>query len=165
MSIERSIASAFRRGHEAPQAASGPDSIADDVLSRAEAAVDALSAEYPQHAMRDIAHLIALTERAAHGTVATRDFDEISRIAHDMRGQGSIFGYPLMTRCAGSLCRATRTLDPRHRAVTGIVRTHVAALYAILRCGAGTGDRDAASVASGLELLVESNLSPREARR
>lgn len=164
MSVERSITAAFGRERTVPPARARQNSVADEVLARAEAAVDALSVEYPQHAMRDIAQLIALAERMANEPVSVHEFAEISRIAHDMRGQGSIFGYPLMTRCAGSLCRATRTLDPAHSAIPGIVRTHIAALYAVLRCGAGDEHPGATSVASGLELLVEANRIPRSRR-
>lgn len=165
MSAGRASAGIVRNERMPPPAVGQRDSIADEVLARAEAAVDALSAEYPEHAMRDIAQLIALTERTAGDPVTAHDFEEITRIAHDMRGQGSVFGYPLMTRCAGSLCRATRTLAPDNGAVPGIVRTHVAALYAILCCGAGDAHPGAASVANGLELLVEACLSPRPRRR
>lgn len=133
-------------------------SVADEVLRRAQAAVDALSAEYPQHAMRDIARLIVLADRMAHNADGRlSDFDEISRIAHDMRGQGAVFGFPMMTRCAGSLCRATRTLGPDDGAIVHLIRTHIAALYAVLNSRAGADDPLAESVARGLELLVHAN--------
>lgn len=157
MTWMRSFAASFGALRRRPPHRPERDSIADEVLARAEAAVDALSAEYPAHAMRDILRLIQLTERFdADGRIAAPDYDEILRIAHDMRGQGAIFGFPMMTRCAGSLCRATRTFEPDHRAMPGIVRTHVAALYAVLNCGAGPNDC-AAAVAGGLELLVEAS--------
>lgn len=155
MNGARPVAAMF--GGSPGKRAAGPrrDSVADAVLARAEAAVDALSAEYPGHAMRDIASLIALTERAADDSLpATERFAEISRIAHDMRGQGTVFGFPMMTRCAGSLCRATRRMGPGDAAVRRVVRTHIAALYAILRRGARRDDPVAASIAGGLEMLV-----------
>lgn len=166
MSGGRSVAGMFGRARSFPHVRPEQDSIADEVLSRAEAAVDALSAEYPEHAMRDIARLIELAERmAVPGGMAAGDFGEVLRIAHDMRGQGTLFGFPLMTRCAGSLCRATRTMEPDHCAMPGIVRTHVAALYAVLRYGAGANERAAASIAGGLELLVEACLDGDAPRR
>lgn len=159
MNVERSITVFSRRKREAPPEPAGEINVADEVLARAEAAVNALSAEYPEYAMRDIASLISLTNRMIGMPASARDFDEISRIAHDMRGQGSVFGYPLMTRCAGSLCRTTRRFSPEHSAIPGIIRVHIAALYAVLHCGAGATNGDAASVAGGLELLVEANLT------
>ncbi len=86
-------------------------------------------------------------------------YNEILRIAHDVRGQGLLFGYPLVTRYASSLCRATRLLAADDRDILNIVRTHLAALEAILENGrAGTEDMTALRIAGGLELLVSSRV-------
>lgn len=154
--MSRAFLAAMWRGRRRAEREESPE-IADEVLARAEAVIDALSAEYPEHAMRDIERLVALTERMAGGPVTARDLSEISRIAHDMRGQGTLFGFPLMTRCAASLCRATRTLERDNRALPGVVQTHVAALYAVLSSGSGPGDPGAVTVAKGLELLVDAS--------
>ena len=130
--------------------------IADEILAKAEAVIDRLAAEYPSHARRDIAELNRYADKMAND----RDnravhYEEILRIAHDLRGQGVLFGYPLMTRCAGSLCRATRLVEAHDRAILDIVRAHVAALQAILAAGVtGVGDRTTLAVAAGLEMLV-----------
>ena len=140
-----------------------PPSIADEVLAKAEAAVDRLAAEYPPRAKRDIADL----DRHADKMDGDHDnrknhYGEILRIAHDMRGQGALFGFPLMTRCAGSLCRATRLVEAHDHAILDIVRTHIAAMRAILGTGeAGIEDRFALAIVTGLEMLV----STRTARR
>jgi len=131
-------------------------SIADEVLAKAEAAIDRLAAEYPRHAGRDIADLDRHAESmASDRNNRTAHYNEILRIAHDVRGQGALFGYPLITRCAGSLCRATRLLEAHDRAVLDIVRTHVAAMQAILETGVtGVENRTALAIAAGLEILV-----------
>jgi hypothetical protein len=131
-------------------------SIADEILAKAEAAIDKLAAEYPRHASRDIADM----ERHAERMASDRDnrsahYNEILRIAHDVRGQGILFGYPLMTRYAGSLCRATRLLEAHDRAILDIVGAHVAAMRAILEAGVtGSGNRTTLAIAAGLEMLV-----------
>ncbi len=136
-------------------------SIADEVMAKAEAAIDRLAAEYPRHAGRDVADL----DRHAEKMDSDRDnrkahYDEILRIAHDMRGQGALFGYPLMTRYAGSLCKATRLLEAHDYAILNIVRTHVMAMQAILGTRVmGAGDRSALAVAVGLEMLVSTRTS------
>ena len=140
-------------------AAKRPD-IADEILAKANAAIEKLSAEYPGHALRDIDDIANHIELLATGMESQGRFNEISRIAHDMRGQGTVFGYPLMTRCAGSLCRATRTLEPLDDHMPAIIGAHVAALRAIL-AGGVTDSRDVTglTVATGLELLVASRAS------
>lgn len=134
--------------------------IADEVMAKAEAAIDRLAAEYPGHARRDIADMDRFAENMASDLANRRDhYNEILRIAHDVRGQGALFGYPLLTRCAASLCRATRLLEDDDAAVLGIVRAHVAALAAILETGAtGVENRTALAVAAGLEILVSSRV-------
>lgn len=135
-------------------------SIADEVLAKAEAAIDRLAIEYPRHAGRDIADM----DRYVESMASDRDnrpahYNEILRIAHDVRGQGALFGYPLITRCAGSLCRATRLLEAHDHAILGIVRAHVAAMQAILETGAvGVENRTALAIAAGLEMLVSSRV-------
>ncbi len=145
---------------DARQQRSGPKpstaAVADEILATARAAVDRLSAEYPVHALRDIRRLTSLADRmtAASGARSAHH-EEISRVAHDIRGQGTLFGYPLITRCADSLCRAARTLDPDDSAIAGLVRTHASALHAFLRAGPGNGrDPSMLFVVTGLEFLV-----------
>jgi len=131
-------------------------SIADEIMAKAEAAIDRLAAEYPPHALRDIAELdrYAYKMESDHANRKSH-YGEILRIAHDMRGQGALFGYSLMTRCAGSLCRATRLVEAHDHAILDIVRTHIAAMRAILEAGeAAIEDGAAHAIAAGLEVLV-----------
>lgn len=154
--------SLFVPGEKTPRKPDRPalPGIADEVMAKAEAAIDRLAAEYPGHARRDIADMDRYAENMASDLANRRDhYNEILRIAHDVRGQGALFGYPLLTRCAASLCRATRLLDDDDAAILGIVRAHVAALEAILETGAtGVENRTALAVAAGLEILVSSRV-------
>ncbi len=129
---------------------------ANDGLARAAAIIDRLSAEYPAHASRDLERL----ERAATGMAGVglaRQFEEISRIAHDIRGQGTVFGYPLISRLATSLCLAMRSLEPQDGAIATIIRSHIAGMRALLTCGVtGANDPSARAIAAGLELMVRS---------
>lgn len=131
-------------------------SVADDILARASAVVERLAAEYPAHALRDIRRLARLADRmSAENDARAGHYEEIFRIIHDIRGQGTLFGYPLITRCADSLCLAVRRLKPDDGAVIGLVRTHAAALSAIMRHRPGDDHNPSALfVAAGLELLV-----------
>lgn len=78
-------------------------------ITRAEAAVAALSAEYHACARNDLAALQAclhgLRHRAAEGTDDAATLKRMYTTAHDMKGQASTFGYPLLTRIAQALCR------------------------------------------------------------
>jgi hypothetical protein len=143
-----------------------PPSIADEIMAKAEAAIDRLAAEYPPHALRDIAEMdrYAYKMESDHANRISH-YREILRIAHDMRGQGALFGFPLMTRSAGSLCRATRLVEAHDHAILDIVRTHIAAMRAILGTGqAGIEDRFALAIVTGLEMLVSTRTARRQTR-
>jgi len=138
-------------------------SIADEVLAKAEAVIDRLSAEYIIHAVRDLENLERFAGMTDGGGRARQPhYGEISRIAHDIRGQGAVFGYPLVTRLADSLCRAMRALGPQDRAMTTILESHIAGIRALLIHGVtGAKDRNALAIAAGLELMVESRAGRR----
>ena len=143
-----------------PAATKGEPSVADEIIAKAEAALDRLAAEYPRHAHRDISDMHRFAGLMTSDLANRRHhYNEILRIAHDVRGQGILFGYPLLTRYAASLCRATRLLEDDDAAILGIVRAHIAAMNAVLESGTtGFGDRTAQTVAAGLELLVSSRV-------
>ncbi len=130
--------------------------IADDVLARAATIIDRLSAEYPAHASRDLEGLERAAASIAGDPASRRSHcGDISRIAHDIRGQGATFGYPLLSRLATSLCLAMRSLEPQNRAMETIVDSHIAGMRALLSCRVtGKSDRSALTIATGLELLV-----------
>lgn len=79
--------------------------INSDMIKRAEKAVEELASQYSGWAADDIVKLRGILADAENDP-ASRDarLQDIYRIAHDMRGQGSTFGFPLVTRIAGSLC-------------------------------------------------------------
>jgi hypothetical protein len=130
--------------------------IADELLAKAEAVIDRLSAEYPAHASRDLERLeAAAASMTGDGKAREQHREEIARVAHDMRGQGAVFGYPLMTRLAGSLCLAMRSLNPQDGAMMVIVSNHITGMRALLEQGVtGTENRAALTIAASLELLV-----------
>ncbi|UCH75000.1 MAG: Hpt domain-containing protein [Rhodospirillales bacterium] len=143
-----------------PARGSGGQLIGDDALAAADAIIGRLSREFPAHASRDLQDM----ERAAArisigGDAADSHYREISRLAHDIRGQGAVFGYPLLSRLADTLCQATRMLSAQDRAAAVIVNSHVAGMRAVLdQRITGTENRAALTIAAALELLVRSRL-------
>lgn len=60
-------------------------------------------------------------------------FEEINLIAHELRGQGGTFGYPLITIFAKSLYDATKPPGPQDDAMIEIVKAHIDAMRAVMR--------------------------------
>jgi hypothetical protein len=63
----------------------------------------------------------------------TTNFEEINLIAHELRGQGGTFGYPLITVFGKSLYEVTKPPCRQDDNSLEIVRAHIDAMRAVLR--------------------------------
>ncbi len=52
---------------------------------------------------------------------------------HDLKGLGTTYGFPLITRIAGSLCKLMDEPDKRHEAPMFLVDAHIDAIRAAVR--------------------------------
>jgi hypothetical protein len=79
------------------------------MLARAEAAVAALARDYIAWARADIdlcrRHLTAAQQEPEQ---RRQHVAALYGVAHNIKGQGTSFGFPLMTRLGQSLCQLTR---------------------------------------------------------
>jgi len=125
-------------------------------LERAQAAVAALARDYVKWAQADIAacqhHLdqarIAPDQRDLH-------LQELYGIAHNIKGQGSAFGFPLMTRIGQSLCQFTRERHGYGEEHLALIARHLQALRQVLDNDLrGDGDATARDLAARLETEV-----------
>lgn len=102
-------------------------------LAKAEAALKSLSSQFAQwlqdeldklEAARAVVHRDGMTKEAGEG-LYTR--------AHDLKGLGTTYEFPIITRIAGSLCRLIET--PEHRAIAPIklIDAHIDAIKASVR--------------------------------
>jgi len=103
-------------------------------IARAEAVVAGLAGQYLAAAAVDLAGLKDAAGRlAADPAGRALHLDRLFRIGHDMKGQGTTFGYPLVTAIGNRLCRfiekRRETLDD---AGVAVVRRHVEALDRVL---------------------------------
>lgn len=85
------------------------DDIDEAAMAEAEAALRALANEYPAYAAADVDQMAMALEalRAAGGCDAGL-VAELYGVAHNLKGQGSAFGYDLMTLLGEALCALTR---------------------------------------------------------
>lgn len=87
-------------------AAGDPSELDSEALDRAEAALSALSAEYLRWVRADVEALaaaLAALRRAGPGEWA-QAAERVHVLAHNIKGQGGTFGYPLLTRLGQALC-------------------------------------------------------------
>jgi hypothetical protein len=126
------------------------------VLARAQAAVADLAKSYVPNTLADLDRCAALLKTAREmpdqrGTA----IKDIYNIVHNTKGQGSSFGFPLVTRIAHSLCTLVRQERDFSDADLGTVQAHLDALRLILTKEIkGEGGEVGAKLAARLENLV-----------
>jgi len=141
-------------------------------LARAEAAVADLAKSYITWATADvdkcvehlaIARTTQPTANLPEGAVDDRMIavQALYAVAHNIKGQGSSFGFPLMTRLGDSLCRLTRAKRPCPDTDLNVVQAHLDAMRLVLAQnirgdGGALGDK----LAQRLETMVTEILGP-----
>jgi chemotaxis protein histidine kinase CheA len=140
---------------------SGSGPISQEMLKRAEGAVEALAAQFNTLLESDLDRLSELVDLGAREPSRRMDVvKQIFDIAHDLRGQAGTFNYPLITRVGTSLCRFTEGLDACGERELEVIRLHIEAMQAILASSLrGDGDDVGKQIAHGLEAAVGKLLS------
>jgi Hpt domain len=110
---------------------------AEERAAKARAALEAMGTDYIIWTLGDLdkfqallAELTELFERDPAAAAAR--WPELHAIAHNIKGQGTSFGYPLVTRIAASLSRITRQPRPVSIALLNLAGAHLEALRAVL---------------------------------
>ncbi len=101
------------------------------LISRAEAAVEALRDTYRQQLADDVAALNGIWSRLESDEPAAGVLDELYGIAHNIKGQGGSFGYDLVSEIGASFCNYLRSgsrVSPEER---NIVHIHIRMLKTV----------------------------------
>ncbi len=126
------------------------------VLARAQAAVADLAKSYAPNTIADLDRCAALLKTAREDKGARAGaIKDLYGMAHNIKGQGSSFGYPLVTRIGDSLCRLVRQERDFSDADLNVVQAHLDALRLILAKDIkGEGGEVGAKLAARLESMV-----------
>lgn len=104
-----------------------------NAIAKAEAALKAMSAQFGQWLQDEVAKLDqAQAEIRAKG-YNPETAEGLYFRAHDLKGLGATYQYPLVTRIAGSLCRMMDDADKRMQAPVAILDAHIDAIRAVVR--------------------------------
>ena len=104
-----------------------------NAIAKAEAALKAMSAQFGQWLQDEIVKLDqAQAEIRAKG-YTPETAEALYFRAHDLKGLGATYQYPLVTRIAGSLCRMMDDADKRMQAPVAILDAHIDAIRAVVR--------------------------------
>lgn len=113
----------------------GPLTIDPDLLHVAEQQLDRMETDYSDWVRGSIIKLRDSLKEAQQDDIRKRatHVQVINRIAHDLRGQGSTFGYPLITIFGRSLYECTLDIGEVSDQLLEFVRTHVDGIQAVIR--------------------------------
>jgi hypothetical protein len=132
-------------------------------VAKAEAALKSLSGNFAEWLGDEIGKLEAARARTKATGMTGADGEAFYIHAHDLKGLGGTYDFPLITRLAGSLCRLIE--EPANRAVApaALIDAHIAAIRASLRDNVRNDeDPTVKALAAGLEASV-ARFAPHEA--
>jgi chemotaxis protein histidine kinase CheA len=123
-------------------------------VKRAEQALANLQGEFAGWMSQDVGRLVeAGTAYAKQSDVET--LCDIYRAAHDLKGHGTTFGFPLISRVATSLCLLTDDTSYGLPLPLGLIDAHIDAIKVIVRDNLkDPSDQTATELAAELEEQV-----------
>ena len=104
-----------------------------DAVARAEAALKSLSGQFSQWLQDELAKLDAARAEVKAQGLTTATAEVLYMRAHDLKGLGATYEFPLVTRLAGSLCKLIDSPETRLSAPLALVDAHIDAIKAAVR--------------------------------
>jgi hypothetical protein len=128
-----------------------------DTLARAEEATTLLKQNYTVWAREDVEKgQQHLNEATADPARARIHLDGLYAVMHNVKGQGSSFGYPLVTRISQSLCKLVGSKHDAGEPMMRIAQAHLDALKLVLEQKIeGSGGETGEKLAGKLESLAQ----------
>jgi hypothetical protein len=113
-----------------------------DAIERAEAALKALSVNFQEWMTSEVEKLEVARVHARLDGYSPATLEQLYNVAHDVKGLGATYQYPLATSVAAQLCRLLESSDGRSAArnAPALIDGHVDAIRAILRNDVRTED-------------------------
>jgi len=97
-------------------------------VARAEAALKSLSANFETWMADELAKIEAARARISAEGLTAETGEGLYMRAHDLKGLGATYEYPIVTRLAGSLCELIHDPASRAKAPMALVDSHLAAI-------------------------------------
>jgi hypothetical protein len=111
----------------------GRFSLDADSIARAEAALKSLSSQFAQWMQDELTKLDGARAEVRAKGLTPETSEALYMRAHDLKGLGATYEYPLVTRIAASLCRLIDDPKTRTAAPMSLVDAHIDAIKAVVR--------------------------------
>ena len=109
-------------------------------IARAEEALKAMSAQFGHWLNDEVAKLDKAQADIRSQGYSPETAEALYFRAHDLKGLGTTYEYPLVTRIAASLCRMLDDADKRMQAPLAVIDAHIDAIKAVVRDKIQTDD-------------------------
>ena len=129
-----------------------------ELLETAEQELQRAALDFTEWARNYLGQLAKLCEEAKEGSGGPRRraFEQINLLAHELRGQGGTFGYPLITMFGRMLYEATGPGCSEDDNAIEVVKAHVDAMRAVIRDKvAGDGGEVGRALLKSLKLAID----------
>lgn len=111
-----------------------PPSLPADILEQAEAGLERAALDFTEWATEYLSNLAKLCDEAMEFPEKRgHQFAKVNELAHELRGQGGTFGYPLISIFGKMLYQSTMEGCPETDNQVEIVRAHIDAMRAVIR--------------------------------
>jgi hypothetical protein len=107
-------------------------------IAKAEAALKSLSGNFAEWLADEVSKLEASRQRVKTEGLTPEAAENLYLRAHDLKGLGATYEYPLVTRIAGSLCKLIDEPTKRASAPMILVDAHIDAIKAAVKGGIQT---------------------------
>jgi hypothetical protein len=107
--------------------------IDPNAIAKAEEALKSLSAQFAQWLDDEIVKLDAAQAAIRAKGYTAETAENLYLRAHDLKGLGATYEYPLITRIAASLCKMTDSTELRMKAPMVLIDAHIDAIRAAVR--------------------------------
>ena len=111
-----------------------------NAIARAEEALKAMSAQFGQWLNDEVVRLDKAQSDIRSQGYTPETAEALYFRAHDLKGLGTTYEYPLVTRIAASLCRMLDDADKRMKAPLPVIDAHTDAIKAVVRDKIQTDD-------------------------
>lgn len=109
-------------------------------IGRAEAALNNLKTEFADWLGEEVTKLEHLMSEVRNNGLVGEAGEMLFTCAHDLRGLGSTYEFPIITRIAGSLSKLIENEEKRAEVPLGLVEAHVGAIRAAINQNIRTED-------------------------
>lgn len=114
--------------------------IDPSAIAKAEAALKSLSSNFSQWLQDEVVKLENARQRVKTEGVTHETMEPLYLRAHDLKGLGATYEFPLITRIAASLCKLIDDKDKRLDASMLLIDGHIDAIKAAVRDSIKTDD-------------------------